>query len=93
MVELLDRDEIPHGTFHLASAPITKDELIRGISTALSLGLKVASVATPTIDRTLDSSALEARVGLKVPSWSQMLDELAHDASHYSFRSDLAGWD
>jgi len=89
MVELLDRDEIPHGTFHLASTAITKDELLRRLSTSLSLDLRVESVDNPAIDRTLDGSALASRTGLVTPEWDEMLDDLARDATNYAYRDDI----
>jgi dTDP-4-dehydrorhamnose reductase len=78
------------GTFHVASTPLTKYDLLRAMSDALDLRLTVVPVDEPVVDRTLDGRAFTARTGIVVPSWEEMMDDLVRSASEYAYRSDLA---
>jgi dTDP-4-dehydrorhamnose reductase len=78
------------GTFHVASTPITKHDLLRAMSDALDLRLTVVPVDEPVVDRTLDGRAFTARTDIVVPSWEEMMDDLVRSASEYAYRSDLA---
>jgi len=86
---VIDRHPTLTGCFHVASAPIRKDELMRRISDALALKLDVRSVDAPSLDRTLDGRAFEARTGLSVPDWDEMCTDLAASAHAYRHRDDL----
>ncbi len=66
------------GLWHLSSAPIDKYDLLTRLS--LRLGRTDVEVVPETdfvCDRSLDSSALQAKVSYRVPGWDAMLDELA----------------
>jgi dTDP-4-dehydrorhamnose reductase len=78
------------GTFHVASTPLTKYDLLRAMSDALDLRLTVVPVDEPVVDRTLDGRAFTARTGIVLPSWEEMMDDLVRSASEYAYRSDLA---
>jgi dTDP-4-dehydrorhamnose reductase len=66
------------GIWNLASAPISKHDLL--VALAARLGRTDVSI-TPddalACDRSLDGSALRARTALRVRGWPEMLDELA----------------
>jgi dTDP-4-dehydrorhamnose reductase len=77
------------GAFHVASTPITKYDLLRAMSDALDLRLTVVPVEEPVVDRTLDGRAFTARTGIVVPSWDEMMEDLARISSEYAYRPDL----
>jgi dTDP-4-dehydrorhamnose reductase len=66
------------GLWHLASSPIDKFSLLDGLSRRLvRTDVEIAPDEDFTCDRSLDASALAERTGYRVPSWDNMLDELA----------------
>jgi dTDP-4-dehydrorhamnose reductase len=77
------------GMFHVASTPITKHDLLRAMSDALDLRLTVVPVDEPVVDRTLDGRAFTARTDIVVPSWDEMMQDLARDATHHEYRTDI----
>lgn len=75
---LLLREPGLSGLFHLASAPISKHDLLEGLGRRLG---RTDVTLTPddafACDRSLDPAALWARTTYRVPPWNAMLDELA----------------
>ena len=67
-----------HGLWHLSSDPISKYDLLVGLSQRLNDGRRVI---TPDenffCDRSLDSSLLRKEISYQPPSWDTMFDELA----------------
>lgn len=75
---LLLREPGLSGLFHLASAPISKYDLLAGLGERL--GRRDVTLQPDdafACDRSLDASALLSRTTYRVPPWSAMLDELA----------------
>lgn len=73
------------GVFHLASGPITKSSLLEMLNSTMRLNLSIIPVAEPKIDRTLDARAFEARTGFRVPTWDDMVSEIAETRSDYPY--------
>lgn len=66
------------GLWHLSSEPIDKYDLLTRLSRRLGrTDVEIVPDDEFTCDRSLDSSALQARTTYRVPSWDAMLDELA----------------
>jgi dTDP-4-dehydrorhamnose reductase len=74
---LLGQDP-PSGLWHLSSDPISKYDLLMGLQTRLRrTNLVIERNESFECDRSLDSSALRARISYAPPTWDAMLDELA----------------
>ncbi len=68
------------GVWHLASERISKYEVLRLLTERLGRrDIELQPDDAFCCDRSLDSSALQARVEYRVPPWEAMLDELARD--------------
>jgi dTDP-4-dehydrorhamnose reductase len=83
IIELLHRDALPDGLWQVASEPIAKFDLLVKLNEALDLGLDIGVNDTFRCDRSLDGSAFAAATGVHVPSWDEMLADLAADNDFY----------
>jgi dTDP-4-dehydrorhamnose reductase len=72
------------GVWQIASAPITKFELIVRLNELLDLGIEVDRDVAMECDRSLDGSRFENHTGIVVPSWDDMLAEFVADQRSYS---------
>ena len=71
------------GIWHVASAPITKYELLKLVNRHYDLGIDLACDEKFTIDRRLDGSRLRARTGYSPPSWDDMISNMRADPTPY----------
>lgn len=71
------------GLYQIASAPISKYELLMKIQHAMRLDIEVDPYEDPSCDRSLDSSRFLAATGYWLPDWSTMIAELAADDTPY----------
>jgi len=68
------------GVYHVASAPISKYDLLRRFSAMLDgLAAAVERDDSFACDRSLDGSRFAAATGYAAPSWDDMLRELANE--------------
>ncbi|MFA6957680.1 MAG: SDR family oxidoreductase [Thermoanaerobaculia bacterium] len=65
------------GVYHLAGPAIDKCSLLLMLRNRLRPGVDVRPDETVSIDRRLDGRRLAAAAGIAVPSWPEMIDELA----------------
>jgi dTDP-4-dehydrorhamnose reductase len=66
------------GLWHVASAPISKADLLRGLLSRLRRAdLRVVEDPSVVLDRTLDGRRFAAETGYRAPEWSGMLTELS----------------
>lgn len=65
-----------NGLWHVGGQPISKLDLLRKMRDRARPELEIEAVPGPSIDRRLDPTALEARIGWNAPGWDEMLDEL-----------------
>ncbi len=72
-----------NGILQVASEPISKFELLKLIKEKMRLDIEVEPVDEPRIDRSLDGSLFEQRMGYRAPSWDSMIEELAKEAPEY----------
>ena len=71
------------GIYQLASSPISKFELISKLNNHLKLNLRIEPETDFHCDRTLDGTKFSELTNIDIPSWDDMLTELAADQSFY----------
>jgi dTDP-4-dehydrorhamnose reductase len=71
------------GIWHVASAPITKYDLLQLVNRQYDLGVDLACDTNFTIDRRLDGSRFHARTGYSPPSWEDMIAAMRADPTPY----------
>lgn len=64
------------GVWHLASAPISKFDLIEMIAERYELHVEVAAVDEPVIDRSLDPTRFRETTGYIAPPWPELVDRM-----------------
>jgi dTDP-4-dehydrorhamnose reductase len=83
VAELIERHRELGGLWHVASSPITKYDLLRMLREAMGLDIEIVPFDDPPCDRSLDGARFEAATGLAIPSWREMVSELAADPTPY----------
>ncbi len=78
------------GLTHVAAAPISKFDLLRGLATRIGWRGTITPVDAPAIDRSLDGSRFRHATGIAIPDWDSMLDALAADLGGAGGRSGSA---
>jgi len=71
------------GIRHVASAPISKFELLGLLKDAYGRGVEIVPDDEVVCDRSLDATSFEHETGLHPPSWAEMVAALAADATPY----------
>jgi dTDP-4-dehydrorhamnose reductase len=71
------------GLYQVASAPISKCELLVKIRDAMQLDIEIEPDADFFCDRSLDASHFLAATGYAIPTWDEMIAELAGDTTPY----------
>ena len=71
------------GIYHISSAPVSKYVLLVGIRDAMSLDIQIEPYEDLRCDRSLDSSRFRADTGYRIPTWDEMILELANDDTPY----------
>jgi dTDP-4-dehydrorhamnose reductase len=72
-----------HGTLQVSSEPIGKYDLLGLLNAAFGAGIEIAPDETVRIDRSLDSSRFRALTGFVPPTWDEMVERMAADATPY----------
>lgn len=72
------------GLWQVASAPIDKFELLSLVRDAMSLAIDIVPDDEFFCDRRLDGSRFTRETGLSLPSWPDMIADLAAEASLYT---------
>jgi len=85
---LIEWDRPLSGTFHVASEPITKLDLLELLNRRLELKLSISPVTEPVVNRTLDGGAFRSRTGVEIPSWEEMVNEIARTRSDYPYAAN-----
>jgi dTDP-4-dehydrorhamnose reductase len=81
LARILDEHRDLCGLYHVASTPIAKFDLLTRLERRLRLGIEIEPSDAPVIDRSLDGARFTAATGIAPPSWDEMLDALAEQAS------------
>ncbi|MDP8908832.1 MAG: SDR family oxidoreductase [Chloroflexota bacterium] len=71
------------GIRHVASAPISKHDLLCMLSDAYGLTVEIVPDDAVVCDRSLDGSRFEQETGLRAPPWTDMVAQLAADTTPY----------
>ncbi|MCL2652256.1 MAG: SDR family oxidoreductase [Propionibacteriaceae bacterium] len=76
-------DESLSGLYHVSAAPIDKFSLLSKLSSAMDWDVSLGEDPTYEVDKSLDSSAFQARTRWKPPAWDGMLAHLVSDYDYY----------
>ena len=71
------------GIHQLASAPISKFDLLSTANAVFKTGTKIKPVAQPTSNKVLIQSSFFTDLGLSPGSWREQLEAVAREVSHY----------
>jgi dTDP-4-dehydrorhamnose reductase len=71
------------GLYHVAGEAITKHELLSRIRDHLELEVEIEASSTPRCDRSLIGERFVQSTGLSIPSWQEMIAELAAECPRY----------
>ncbi len=71
------------GIRHVASAPISKHDLLCMLKDAYGSSVEIVADDEVVCDRSLDGAKFEQETGLRAPSWTEMVAQLAADKTPY----------
>ena len=83
LADVIDGHPTLEGVYHVASAPISKYDLLRKLNDAYGAGVEIEPSEGLQIDRTLDGSGFVHATGVRVPHWDQMIDDMVSDPTPY----------
>ena len=83
MGDLIEHYPDLSGLCQVASAPIGKYELLVKIRDAMNLSIEIEPEENFFCDRSLDAARFVAATGYHIPSWDEMIQELANDPTPY----------
>lgn len=76
------------GLYQVASAPISKFDLICRLNELLSLNVTVVPDTEFVCDRSLDGSHFTQSTNIRIPTWDEMLVEFAGDQRFYALHKE-----
>lgn len=79
---LEDHPEVS-GLVQVASLPITKYDLLVQLREAMALDIEIEPYDDPPCDRSLSAARFVRATGYRIPSWEEMLAEVAADPTPY----------
>lgn len=83
MGDVIERHADLSGVYQVASAPISKLELLVKIRDAMRLDVEITPWEDPPCDRSLRADRFVAATGYRIPEWDAMVRELADDSTPY----------
>tara|TARA_R110002072_G_scaffold162265_1_gene314222 strand:- start:6190 stop:7068 length:879 start_codon:yes stop_codon:yes gene_type:complete len=83
IADLIENHKDLSGIYNIASNPISKFELLHLINDNFDLGLVINKDKSITSNKTLDPSKIENELGIKSPSWNELIIELKKDYMHF----------
>jgi dTDP-4-dehydrorhamnose reductase len=78
------------GLYQVASAPINKYDLLHLLRDAYGLDTKIEPFDAVKIDRSLDGSRFRSATDYRVPSWPEMVREMAAESTYIDWRTQRA---
>jgi len=84
MGDILMQHPTVDGIFQIACQPISKLDLLVKIRDAMKLDIEVEPYDDPPCDRSLSAARFVAATGYRIPSWDDMIAELAADPTPYN---------
>jgi dTDP-4-dehydrorhamnose reductase len=82
--DLIARHPDLHGVWQLASTSIAKHDLLLLVRDAYGVDVTIEPNDAVVLDRSLDGSRLAAATGIAVPSWPELVADLAADPTPYA---------
>jgi dTDP-4-dehydrorhamnose reductase len=79
IAEIIDSHSDLSGLYQVAAEPISKFDLLVRLNNALGAGHEIRPVDAPVVNRGLDGSRFSAATDIKIPSWDEMIGEIARD--------------
>ena len=79
VVDLIENHKDFNGIYNMASNPISKFELLSLINDNFDLGLVINKDQNIISNKTLDASKIENELGIKSPSWNELIIDLKKD--------------
>ena len=76
------------GLYHVSSEPINKFDLLCLVKNTMGLAVEIEAYDDFFCDRSLNSDKFRSLTGF-APSWPEMIEGLAQEASDYAFRQDI----
>ncbi len=83
MGDLIEHYPTLSGLYQVASAPISKYELLVRIRDAMNLPIEIEPEDQFFCDRSLDATRFRAATGYAIPSWDEMISTVAQDPTPY----------
>lgn len=83
MADVLENHAGLEGVYQISSQPINKYDLLCQLNEAFGLGIEIEPDDDFVCDRSLDSSRFRAATGYRPPSWTEMVRDMAADATPY----------
>jgi dTDP-4-dehydrorhamnose reductase len=71
------------GVWHVAAEPVNKFDLLTLVKEAYGLDIEIEPDETFVCDRSLDGSRFRSATGYAPPSWPEMIERMARDATPY----------
>jgi dTDP-4-dehydrorhamnose reductase len=81
--DLLSDQPTLGGLVQIASTPISKYALLMMLKEAMNLDIEIEPFDDPPCDRSLSAARFVAATGYHIPSWEEMVAELAADPTPY----------
>ncbi|MBE0565728.1 MAG: SDR family oxidoreductase [Krumholzibacteria bacterium] len=82
--DLIERHPDLRGLWQLASVPIAKHDLLLLVREAYGLDIAVDPDDTVVLDRSLDGRRFATATGIVVPSWPELVADMAADPTPYA---------
>lgn len=80
---LTDHPELS-GLYQVSAAPISKHDLLVKIRDSFGLDIEIEPKSAPRpVDKSLDSSRFRNETGITIPTWDEMIADLANDDTPY----------
>lgn len=83
MGDLIEHYPDLEGLYQVASAPISKYELLVRIRDAMNLHVEIEPDDNLFCDRSLDATRFVAATGYRIPTWDEMIQAVANDPTPY----------
>ena len=83
VADLIENHKDLSGIYNIASNPISKFELLSLINDNFDLGLVINIDQSITSNKTLDPLKIDYELGIKSPSWNELIIELKKDYMHF----------
>ena len=80
---LIERRPDVEGLYHVASAPISKCDLLTKIRDRLKLDIEIEAIDGPICDRSLDGSRFVKAMGYPIPAWDDLIGDVVADPTPY----------